>query len=187
MNETIAQNNGGKKKGFMMISNQLIDEHLAHLTRVEGFVYLVLTRKAIDGTANVDQKYIAKKVGCERRAVQRAISRLVDLHLIRAESAKEQGQANRYELLLHVGGASYTTQGGATFGDRGGASYTTHNYKDQLKTKTSERPIPKARRASASEGGSTALSRKQSREAERLWADEMMAIYAYDDKPKLLQ
>jgi hypothetical protein len=186
MSRTIAQN--GKKKGFTMISNELIDEHLEHLTRAEGFVFLVLARKAINGIANVDQQYIAKRVGCSRREIQRAINRLVDLHLIRSKSAKAQGQANRYELLLKVE-RGYDTHvvGGYDICDTGGTTPTSPNYKDSTKTKTSERPVPKARRASASEGRSAALSRKRSREADRLWADEMMALYAYDDKPKLLQ
>jgi hypothetical protein len=146
MPKTVAHSN------FTMVSNELIDTHLAQLTRVEGFVFLVVTRKAINGVATVDHKYIAKKVGCKPRAVQRALVRLVKLGFLRIESAKNEGQANSYVLLLRVEErgeqgtssttypkgerASSATQGVCLPRRTGGTSSTTHKYLDRTTTTT---------------------------------------------------
>jgi DNA-binding MarR family transcriptional regulator len=151
------QSSTSKKRNFTMISNELMDEQLKDLTRVEGFAFLVLARKAVDGIATVEHSFIAEKIGCHRNSVQIALDRLVELGFIRKRRTK--GLANDYELLLKV----EEVGGDATSTLHRVAQSTLHKYLDRTTTKTKTKTTPPLPPPSQARWGATALAVARSR------------------------
>ena len=70
----------GKAKGKMgerfAVLNTFVDFALAHLNRAEIAVWLILYRDTRDGTARTSYDDLARRAGCNRRNVGRALRRL---------------------------------------------------------------------------------------------------------------
>ena len=64
------------------VLNNFVDFTLAELSRAEISVWLVLFRDTRDGTARTGMADIARRAGCSRRNVVRAVQRLEQLGLI---------------------------------------------------------------------------------------------------------
>jgi hypothetical protein len=81
-----------------MIDSELVESYLPHLTRTEGFVYLVLaTRRDWDTKLCwPHQRTIAALVGCSESQVRRALDKLVKLALL---AVRRTRSGNEYELL----------------------------------------------------------------------------------------
>jgi CRP-like cAMP-binding protein len=63
--------------------NTFVDVALAELSRAEIAIWLVLFRDCREGIARTAQTDIARRAGCDRRTVNRAIRRLEQRGLIR--------------------------------------------------------------------------------------------------------
>jgi DNA-binding MarR family transcriptional regulator len=63
--------------------NAFVDGSLVGLTRAEIAVWLVLFRDARNGIAATAQEDIARRAGCDRRTVNRALRRLGQLDLVK--------------------------------------------------------------------------------------------------------
>jgi hypothetical protein len=91
-----------RKQPFAMVSVELIDRFGPLITKKYGLaVYVVLARYVNNKTHTVllHNVVIAKKLGISQPSVTRAIKLLIHYHLIKFESGKEEGRANRYLLL----------------------------------------------------------------------------------------
>lgn len=78
---------GGNAKGKagerFIVLNSFIDFTLADLSRAEIAVWLILYRDTRDGTARTAYDDIARRAGCNRRSVCRAVRRLEQLGLLK--------------------------------------------------------------------------------------------------------
>lgn len=64
------------------VLNNFVDFSLADLSRAEIAVWLILYRDTRDGTARTSYDDLARRAGCNRRNVGRAVRRLVKLGLL---------------------------------------------------------------------------------------------------------
>jgi predicted transcriptional regulator len=91
-----AKHNSGER---FAVLNQFVDFTLATLSRAELAVWLVLYRDTRDGTATTSYDDLARRVGCNRRNVGRALKRLIALGLVRVEHQGGLGRgASRYRV-----------------------------------------------------------------------------------------
>jgi hypothetical protein len=72
-----------KPAGRFAVLNAFVDFSLAGLSRAEIAVWLVLYRDTRDGIARTSYDDLARRAGCNRRNVGRAIRRLERLGLLR--------------------------------------------------------------------------------------------------------
>ncbi len=72
----------GKGDRFRVI-NRFVDFALVALTRAEIAVWLILWRDTRDGTARTAYDDLARRAGCDRRNVGRAVHRLEQLGLLK--------------------------------------------------------------------------------------------------------
>jgi hypothetical protein len=63
--------------------NNFVDFTLAELSRAEIAVWLILYRDTRDGTARTGMADIARRAGCSRRQIVRAVQRLEKLGLLK--------------------------------------------------------------------------------------------------------
>jgi hypothetical protein len=66
----------GKARERFAVLNAFVDFSLADLTRAELAVWLVLYRDTREGTARTSYEDLARRAGCNRRNVGRALRRL---------------------------------------------------------------------------------------------------------------
>jgi DNA-binding MarR family transcriptional regulator len=79
--------------------NAFVDGSLAELTRAEMAVWLVLFRDARNGIACTAQEDIARRAGCDRRTVNRALRRLGQLGLVKlVRRGGLDGTVSRYRV-----------------------------------------------------------------------------------------
>ncbi len=90
---------------FFRVDNRLVDDHLAGMEESVLKVYLVLTRRADNGTRQCYPGYdhLANVAGISRRTAIRAVKRLVELGLVHRERRVDQRSgdpdSNRYTML----------------------------------------------------------------------------------------
>jgi hypothetical protein len=65
------------------VLNNFVDFTLAELSRAEFAVWLILYRDTRDGTARTRMADIARRAGCSRRHIVRAVQRLEKLGLLK--------------------------------------------------------------------------------------------------------
>jgi hypothetical protein len=82
-NSTRASKSKGKASERFAVLNTFTDFTLADLNRAEIAVWLVLYRDTRDGTARTSYDDIARRAGCNRRNVGRALRRLQALGVLR--------------------------------------------------------------------------------------------------------
>jgi hypothetical protein len=63
--------------------NNFVDFTLAELSRAEIAVWLILYRDTRDGTARTGMADLARRAGCSRRQIVRAVQRLEKLELLK--------------------------------------------------------------------------------------------------------
>jgi predicted transcriptional regulator len=82
------------------VLNTFVDFTLVDLSRAEIAVWLVLYRDTRDGTARVAMADLARRAGCSRRHVVRAVARLEKLGLVKVihRGGFRRG-ASRYRVL----------------------------------------------------------------------------------------
>lgn len=73
----------GKTGERFRVLNNFVDFTLAELSRAEIAVWLILYRDTRDGTARTGMAEIARRAGCTRRNVVRAVQRLEKLGLLK--------------------------------------------------------------------------------------------------------
>ena len=84
--------------------NDFVDHSLSGLTRVEIAVWLVLYRDSRDGSARTAMSDIARRVGCNRCSVVRAMTRLETLGLVKVIYRGGIGKgASRYKVKAMTG------------------------------------------------------------------------------------
>src|SRR5262245_47422974 len=101
-----ASGDRGKAKGKTVagerfkVINAFADCTLAELSRVEIAVWLLLWRDTRDGTARTAYDDLARRAGCNRRNVGRAIRRLEQLGLVQVVHRGGLGRGpSRYRVL----------------------------------------------------------------------------------------
>jgi DNA-binding MarR family transcriptional regulator len=72
-----------QSSGRFQMLNAFVDGTMADLTRAELAVWLVLFRDTRNGVAAISQENIARRSGCNRRTVNRALRRLEQLGLVK--------------------------------------------------------------------------------------------------------
>ncbi|MHB1426378.1 MAG: helix-turn-helix domain-containing protein [Gemmataceae bacterium] len=79
------------------VLNNFVDFTLAELSRAEIAVWLVLYRDTRDGTARTSYDDLARRAGCDRRNVGRAVHRLEQLGLLQVvhRGGLRKGQGKR--------------------------------------------------------------------------------------------
>jgi hypothetical protein len=78
-----ASNPKGRRGERFALLNAFVDFTLAGLSRAEIAVWLVLYRDTRDGTARTAMTDMARRAGCARRNVARALRRLESVRLVK--------------------------------------------------------------------------------------------------------
>ena len=90
----------GKTGERFALLNAFIDFTLADLTRAEIAVWLILYRDTREGTARTSITDIARRAGCDRSTVFRALNRLERAGLVKIVHRGGLGRgASRYRVL----------------------------------------------------------------------------------------
>jgi hypothetical protein len=96
---------GGRASDRFAVLNAFVDLALAELTRAEIAVWLVLYRDTRDGTARTSVTDIARRAGCDRSTVFRALGRLEERGLVKVVHRGGLGRgSSRYRVLARPEG-----------------------------------------------------------------------------------